>query len=349
MNSTSYIGGMVAILMASTFIDDASAQKQPTYSIVERVAGSGGIWDYAIVDEFSNRLYIAQKGVTALDLTTGEITTGLVSGEQTHGIVSLEDGTVAVDDSASKTVKVFDGVSGKVLGIIPVDEPKAANGVHSLDAMVREPKTGLIVVVNGEAGILFLVDVKLGKVVGTISVGGKPEFVAADGSGNVYVNVNKDEASEIVKVDIPEGKVLQRFPLEECKGATGIAYDNIEKLLISVCENGLAKFVRPDSGAEVASVSVGEGADAVFFDPTQRLAFVPGAKSGTLVVIAVRGMNNIAVVQTLATQKGTRLGAVDTRTGKLYLPAARFGPPVPPVPFPSVVSGSFEILVAAPQ
>jgi len=31
------------------------------------------------------------------------------------------------------------------------------------------------------------------------------------------------------------------------------------------------------------------------------------------------------------------------------LPAAKFGPPVPPSPYPSVLPGSFEILVVAPK
>jgi len=33
----------------------------------------------------------------------------------------------------------------------------------------------------------------------------------------------------------------------------------------------------------------------------------------------------------------------------VYLPTAKFGPPVPPSPYPSAVPGTFEILVVAPQ
>ena len=66
-------------------------------------------------------------------------------------------------------------------------------------------------------------------------------------------------------------------------------------------------------------------------------------------VIAVRSAVDIAVVQTVVTQKGTRLGAVDSASGRVYLPAAKFGPPVPPIPYPSVLPGTFEILVVAPN
>jgi hypothetical protein len=103
------------------------------------------------------------------------------------------------------------------------------------------------------------------------------------------------------------------------------------------------------AGRVVASIAVGRGADAVMFDSVRRRAFVAGGEDGTLSVIAVRGSGDIALVQTLSTQPGTRLGAVDTGSGRVYLPSAKFGPPKPPIPYPTVVAGTFEFLVAAPN
>jgi hypothetical protein len=91
------------------------------------------------------------------------------------------------------------------------------------------------------------------------------------------------------------------------------------------------------------------GADAVMFDSVRRRAFVAGGEDGTLCVIAVRSNRDIAVVQTLSTQKGTRLGAVDIDSGRVYLPSAKFGPPKPPIPYPTVLPGTFGFLVAAPN
>jgi len=48
------------------------------------------------------------------------------------------------------------------------------SGVHALDAMVLEPKTGLLVAFNGESGLVLLIDVKKASVAGTVSVGGIP-------------------------------------------------------------------------------------------------------------------------------------------------------------------------------
>jgi hypothetical protein len=342
----------VAVLVM-TVISSAvavAAQNSPTYSVVNRISGSGRSWDYAVVDEESNRFYLAQQGITALDLRTGKITTGLVAGRTTHGVAVLGGGTLAVDDAAKKTIIVFNGADGKIVATIPTAEDNPVNGNHALDALIVEPTSGLLIAVNGESGLLLLVDTKQAKVVGTIAIGGHPEFAAADGNGRIYVNVERGKTSQIAAVDIVSRKVVQKIPLSGCEGPTGLAYDQGDDLLISVCgDNGVTKFIHPKAGHEVASLNVGKGADAVMFDPQRHTAFIASADEGTLSVIAVRSPADIAVVQTLVTQRGTRLGAVDSASGRIYLPAAKFGPPVPPVPYPSVLPGSFEILVVAPN
>ena len=327
-----------------------AAPNPSSYSVTSRISGSGKAWDYAVIDETSGRLYLAQQGVTALDLKTGKLTTGLVSGKMTHGVAVLGDGTLAVDDAATKIVTVFNGADGSIVATIPTADVNPVNGGHALDAILLEPTSGLVVAINGESGLLVLIDVHQAKVVGTISIGGHPEFAVANGKGRVYVNVEGKKSSEIVAVDIASRKVVQKIPLKDCEGPTGLAYDQGNDLLISVCgDNGVTKFIHAANGHEAASIKVGKGADAVMFDPQRHLAFVPSAEKGNLSVIAVRSAADIAVVQTVTTQKGTRLGAVDTTSGRVYLPAAQFGPPVPPIPYPSVVPGTFEILVVAPN
>jgi DNA-binding beta-propeller fold protein YncE len=207
----------------------------------------------------------------------------------------------------------------------------------------------LLIALNGGSGLLLLVDVKKSSVVGTASVDGHPEFAAADGTGNVYINVNRGKSSEIVSMDMISRKVVKRIPLDGCEEATGLAYDQTDQIVLSVCDNGILKAYDARAGRVVASIAVGRGADAVMFDSVRRRAFVAGGEDGTLSVIAVRGGGDIALVQTLSTQAGTRLGAVDTDSGRVYLPSAKFGPPKPPIPYPTVVAGTFEFLVAAPN
>jgi DNA-binding beta-propeller fold protein YncE len=213
--------------------------------------------------------------------------------------------------------------------------------------LVVEPKTGLLVAVNGESGLLLLVDVKKSGVVGTVAVGGHPEFAAANGTGMVYINVNRGKSGEIVAIDAASRRVVRRVPLGGCEGATGMAYDQADKLIISVCDNGVVKVFDEQAGRVVASIAVGPGADAVMFDSVRRRAFIASGDAGTLSVIAVRGNRDISLAQTLKTQIGTRLGAVDIGSGRVYLPSAKFGPPKAPIPYPTVLPGSFQFLIAA--
>lgn len=340
---------LIALAAAAAWPGGSGATEPNGYSMIARVPGSGGAWDYAVVDRHSGRLFLAQAGVTAVDLKTNTVTTGLVAGKITHGLVPLGDGTLAVDDSQTKVITIFDGSSGKILSTIPTANDNPVSGIHALDAMVLEPRTGLLIAFNGGSGLLLLVDVKKSSVVGTASVDGHPESAAADGTGNIYINVNRGKSSEIVSMNMVSRKMVERIPLDGCEEATGLAYDQADQVVLSVCDNGMLKAFDARAGRVTASIGVGRGADAVMFDPVRRRAFVAGGADGTLCVIAVRSSSDIALVQTLRAQTGTRLGAVDVDSGRVYLPSAKFGPPKPPIPYPAVLPGTFEFLVAAPN
>ena len=339
---------LVFVALAAGAHGSPAAEAQ-SYSIVAHLPGTGGAWDYAVIDANSERLYLAQAGVTAVDLKTNTVTTGLVTSKMTHGLALLDDGNLAVDDSAARVITIFQGATGKIVATIPTASLNVVTGPHALDALVLEPTTGLLVAINGESGLVLLVDIKASSVVGTVSVGGHPEFAAADGLGRVYINVNRGKTTELVAVNVGSRKVENHFALEGCEEATGLAYDQADQLFLSVCDNGFLKAFDTRARRVVASVLVGRGADAVMFDSKRRRAFVPSGDDGTLSVIAVRSPTDLAVVQTLATQRGTRLGAVDVESGRVYLPTASFGPPKPPLPYPTVVPGTFQFLVVAPS
>ena len=333
----------------TTILPAALRAENAPYSIVARIsAEAASAWDYATIDSATGKLYLAQSGVATLDLKSRTLTTGLIHAGITHGIAVLGDGRLAVDDSKTKEILIFDG-EGKILSSIPTAADNPVDGIHALDALVLEPHSGLLAAVNGESGLLLLVDVTQSRVTATVELGGPAEFAAADGAGRLFVNVNHRRRSEIVSIDVESRRVIGRYSLPGCEGATGLAYDIAAHLIMSVCDNGRFMVIDAIQGRRVATISVGAGADAVMWDAKRRVAFVASGDSGTLSVIRVAGSSQIALMQVLPTQKGTRLGAVDPQTGILYLPTARFGPPKPPIPYPSVVPGSFEFLVVAPH
>jgi DNA-binding beta-propeller fold protein YncE len=319
----------------------------PQYSIIERIPGPGTDWDYLAVDAATRRLYIAHDGVTALNLNTHKLTPHLVAGKITHGVLPLGDDLVAVNDSATGTTTLFKGTTGAVRGVVKIPSSASQKGFHDPDALAFEPKTGLLVAVNGDSGEFVLIDPKKRAVVGRIGVGEDLEFAVADGAGMVFVNVVS--TNEIAAVDIGNRKVTQRFALMQCRHPTGLAFDSRDALLIAACGSGAVTFVDAHSGQTVKTLPVGRGPDAVVFDAARRLAFVPSGFAGTLSVVAVRSPSDIALVQTLATQLGARTAALDPESGRLYVPTAKLKPPTAAIPFPTAIEGTFEILVIAPQ
>jgi len=336
------------------------ARANTDYAVVERISGPRSVtgWDDATVDARARRLFLATSyssgdGVTMLDLSSGQTIAKFVTAAVPHGFAILGDGSAAVADAGQNAVVFFDATTGKVLASVGTGKPPKPDGWHNPDALLLEAKSGLLVAVNHDSGSLALVDVTRHATVGSIHVGGELEGAAAKGDGTVYVNVAS--ANAIAVVDVPARKVIRRLTLKGCEEPTGLTYDVADGVVISVCGNGFAKFLDPDTGADLASVRIGKGADGVMYDPQRKVVFTAGGDDATLSVIRISDRQHIVLTQTLDTQPGTRLGALDPSTGKLYLPTAKPDLKASPLrlpglpPIPPALSGSFEFLVIAKQ
>jgi DNA-binding beta-propeller fold protein YncE len=338
----------------------ASSSEAAEYTITGRISGPVSIaaWDYATVDPGTRRLYLAtiavparNSGLTVVELNSEQVIPTLVAAQMPHGFAVLGDGTAALADAATNAVLIFDQRTGRRLASVGTGRPPQPQGWHNPDALLLEPKTGLLIAANKDSHALALIDVKKRSVVSSIDLDGELEFLVADGNGKVYVNIESKDAVGVV--DVPGRKVMKRIPLKGCEEPSGAAYDAADGLVISVCGNGVAKFVDPVKALEVASVTVSKGADAVMYDPKRKVVFIAGGDDGTLSILRVSDRDHIALMQTLKTQPGTRLGAVDPETGKLYLPTAKPDLAAPPLhfpglpPIPPAAKGSFEIWVVA--
>ena len=353
----------------------------PELSVIGRISGPDGGWDYASVDATTHRLFVGRSyGVMVVDLDSGKVTDAFVPGAVVHGVIAIGDTGVGVSaNGKSQLAILFDTKSGKVLASIPT-------GLDP-DAVAYDPATALVAIMEGDAHDALLIDPKTMKAVGNIPLGGQPEFAASDGHGHLFVNIVGTH--ELATVDIASRSVLGRAPLPGCEGPTGLAYDPADDLVISVCRNGvadvtqgktgaarasiaigqgptglalvagdrlisacrngIAKILDAKTGAEIASLTIGVGPDAVIADAGRKLAYIPSGRAGTLAVIAVKGPADIALAETVPTALGARTGAYDAKTGKLYLPTAQYQLPVAPGTRPQTVPGTFEIVVVGPK
>lgn len=337
---TKFLAASLAVLATVMAAPTLAATPVAPMKVVGRIAGPDGGWDYANFDPVHRRLYVAHgAAVTAIDVDTGKVTPALVATQHAHIALPLAGGDeLLVTNGGANTATLVDALSGAVRATIPTGQ--------NPDAALFDPASKLAFVMNGRSGDITLVDVKAAKAVGTIPVGGKLEFGAADGEGRVFVNV--EDKGEIAVIDTAARKVVAHWGMAGCEEPSGLAYDARDKLLIAACANGKAEVVSSISGKVVSTLVVGEDPDAAFYDAQRHLVYVPSGGAGTLSVIAVRGPTDVAVIQTVQTHPDARTGALDPKTGKVYLPTADYDASTQPGGRPKMKPGSFAILVVGP-
>jgi DNA-binding beta-propeller fold protein YncE len=338
MNGLSRLFGLSGLaLLCSTATAGAAVAPGPSgLQVVARIAGPDGGWDYASFDSARRRVYVAHGSrVMAIDADTGKMQPDFAAGDHLHAVVPVP-GTdlIVTTNSGDDSARVLAAADGKLIASIPT-----AKGP---DGATYDPSTGLVMVIDGDAGQVTMVDAKAGKSVGAIAVPGGLEFPAADGKGRLYVNV--EDKDEIAVVDIAARKVIARYPLAACHQPTGLAYVSGDRL-VAACGAGGAEILDAATGREIANFKLGGFPDAVLYDARRGLAYIPSALTGTLAVIALAGKDDNTLIDTVPTQTGARTGAVDPKSGKIYLPAAQYGSPTPPGQRPAPKPGTFEVLV----
>jgi DNA-binding beta-propeller fold protein YncE len=323
----SWLGGLAGLVLAA----GGGHAAGPGYHVVDRIAGPDGGWDYVEVDAAHNRALITRgSSVMAIDLATKAVST-FASGQRLHDALPL-GGEVMMTNGGNNTVVFADARTGATVATVETGKGP--------DAAAYDAHTGLVLVMDHAGGQVTLIDPKSHKVVGTIEVGGDLEAAALDGTGKAFVNV--ENKNEVVALDLAQRKVLAHYPLAGCDGPTGLAYDAADKLLIAACD-GATDIVDARTGKVLQTLATGKGADGVAFDRRARLAFVPAGRAGTLSVIAFAG-GKASVVETIPTQVSARTIGLDERSGRVYLPAAKYAAAAGGGR-PAVVPGSFEVLV----
>ncbi len=117
-----------------------------------------------------------------------------------------------------------------------------------------------------------MIDAATAKVVGTIALGGSPEFAAIDpAAGRVYCNL--EDKSEVVAIDTAKHEVVARWPLAPGQEPSGIAFDPAHHRRFSTCDYQMMTMLDTESGKVVATVPIGKGVDGCAFDPASQLVF----------------------------------------------------------------------------
>ena len=305
------------------------------------LGGDGG-WDYLTVDTASNRLYISRgTHVMVVDLAHDSVTGDVANTPGVHGIAIANDlGRGFTSNGRDSSVTAFDA---RTLAAISRYGPTGANP----DAIGYDPASKRVFTFNGHGENMTALDAQTGKVVGTVALGGKPEFVAFDGRGMLYVN--NETTSELIAVNTRTLAVTRRTKIAGCEEPSGLAIDASRGRLFVGCGNKVMTVHDAASGRQLVTLPVGQGVDAVGFDAGTGDVFV-SAGDGTLTVVRDAGGDKWQVAQTVQTKRGARTLAVDPAHHRVYVVTADFGPApaataAQPRPRPAIVPGSFQMLV----
>jgi DNA-binding beta-propeller fold protein YncE len=261
----------------------------------------------------------------------------------THGIaIATAAGRGYTDDGKAGMAASFD------LKTLQVAKQLKAN--DDADAVAFDPVSGHVFVVDGDPGLLTVIDPKTDSVVGSASLGSKLEYAVSGGNGELYVN--SVEKHEIVRVNTATNQVDAHWPMAACERPHGLAIDTGTHLLFSGCANSTLTVVNAQSGAVVANVPIGKGSDAVVFDPRRKLILSANGQDGTLSVIHEDSATAFTSLATIKTAVSARTLGIDTETGRLYLAAADVDPnAAAPAPAPGAAPapGTATAPVAVPS
>jgi YVTN family beta-propeller protein len=333
----------VAFLLLGTVITVAAvAVAGPGYHLLKtwKLGGEGG-WDYLKVDSDARRMYISRATkVIVIDADAGKIVGEIADTPGVHGIaLAPELGKGFTSNGRENSVSVFDIKTLKTLNKIKV-------GTRP-DAILYDPATKRVFTFNAGSQDATAVDAAKGEVVGSIPLGGKPEFAASDGKGTVFVNL--EDKNSLFALDANKLTVKERWPLAGCESPSGLAIDQKNRRLFVGCDNKVMPIVDADSGKILATLPIGDGVDATAFDDATGLAFA-SCGEGVLTVVREDSPDKFTVAENVHTQKGARTMALDSKTHQVYTVTAQFGPPPAPTadqphPHPSVVADTFVVLV----
>src|SRR5579872_4991799 len=317
------------ILTATCFAAPYSALAQTFKVDKYDIKGDGGT-DYVAVEAATGRVFVSRgTHMMVVDGASGKVLGDIPDTNGVHGAgIATKAGHGFTTNGGDSTVTMFDLKTLAVIKQIKVD-------TGGLDGIMYDEPDDLIILTNHSRpiGTVVAIDPKSGDIVGKAELEDTaPEGAAADGKGHIFVN--NEGKNTIQVIDIKTWKATASWPLDPCKGPTGIAYDKASNRIFSGCSN-TSVVVDPGTGKVVATIMNGTRVDALGWDPSKKLIYIPNGGNGNVTVVHQDSPDKYTTVDTVTTFQGAKTITVDTKSHSVYLFQPERGPaPAPPANAP---------------
>ena len=299
-------------------------------------------FDYITVDSAARRVYLSHgTEIKVINADTGALIGNITGMKQVHGVaVASEFGRGFISDGAEAKVIIFDLETLKRTGEAKADK--------DADSVMYDPASKRVFVMNGDPNSTTVIDAKSGTAVGSIDLGGGPEFAVADGKGTVYVNL--EDKNEVVAIDSRKLTIKSRWPLAPAGGPTALAIDQEHRRLFSAGrEPQMLVVMDADNGHVIQSFPISGGVDAAAYEPETGLIFA-STREGMIHIFHEDSPDKFSEVETVKTEFGAKTMGLDAKTHHIFVDTADFAPAANPTadePHPrrTAIQGTFRVLV----
>lgn len=303
--------GITASLQAQTF-------KVQKFSI----GGEGGT-DYLTAEPGTGRVFVSRSShVMVLDGNKGTVIGDITDTPSTHGIaLAAKHNHGFTTNRGDSTVSMFDLTTLALVKKIKIP-------VGGQDGIMYDDFSDRIILTNhSKPGTATAIDPGTGEITGQAQLeDDSPEGAATDGQGKLFVN--NERRNTIQVLDAKTMNVLASWPLSPCEGPTGIAYDRATNRIFSSCSKTSA-VVDAGTGKIVATIPNGQGVDALGWDPTEKLIYIPAGRDSSVTIVHEDSPDKYSVVASVTTATGAKTISVDPVKHVAYLFQPIYGPPPP--------------------
>jgi hypothetical protein len=301
----------------------SGAAAAQTFTVQKYDIGGTGGTDYLTAEPGTGRVFVSrQTHVMVIDANTGKVLGDIPDTPRMHGIgLAPKYNHGFTTNGGDSTVTMFDLTTYAVIRKIPVK-------VGGLDGIMYDETDDRIILTNhSKPGTAVAMNANTGDITGTAQLEDDgPEGAAANGKGQVYVNLEGKNAIQVV--DVGSMKASPSWNVAPCDGPTGIAYDAPTDRVFAGCGK-ISVVVDGTSGKVVAQIKNGDGVDALGYDPTEKLIYIPAGRAGNVTVVHQDGPDAYSVVATVSTMPGAKTIAVDPVTHRAFLFQPQRGPSTP--------------------
>jgi DNA-binding beta-propeller fold protein YncE len=312
-------GALAAALLSSPVTAQA-----PTFTVQKYDIGGTGGTDYLVAEPGTGRVFISrQTHVMVVDANTGKVLGDIPDTPRMHGIgLASKYNHGFTTNAGDSSLTMFDLKTLAFIKKIPVK-------VGGLDGIMYDETSDRIILTNhSKPGTAVAVNAETGEITGTAKLEDDgPEGAAVNGKGWIYINLEGKNTIQVI--DAKTMASVASWPIEACDGPTGIAYDAPSDRVFSGCGK-TSVVVDGTSGKIVAKIKNGDGVDALGYDPTEKLIYIPSGRGGNVTVVHQDSPDTYTVVATVPTVPGAKTIAVDPVTHRAFVFQPQRGPATPP-------------------